>query len=51
MHRARAFHSGRLVAALTGRAEWSLWADPAALYNPRPVLETALVKLGAVLGL
>jgi len=46
----QAFHSGRLVAALTGRAEWSLWADPAALYDPRPVLETALVKLGAVLG-
>ena len=47
----QAFHSGRLVAVLTGRREWHLWADPAALYNPRPVLETALVKLGAVLGL
>jgi hypothetical protein len=47
----QAFHAGRLVAALTGRPEWSLWADPAALYNPRPVLETALSKLGAVLGL
>jgi hypothetical protein len=46
----QAFHAGRLVAALTGRREWSLWADPAALYNPRPVLETALVKLGALLG-
>src|SRR5215217_5061588 len=42
----QAFHSGRLVAALTGRREWSLWSDPAALYNPRPVLETALAKLG-----
>jgi len=46
----QAFHAGRLVATLTSRAEWSLWADPAALYNPRPVLETALSKLGAVLG-
>ena len=46
----QAFHAGRLVAALTGPPAWSLWADPAALYNPRPVLETALVKLGAVLG-
>jgi hypothetical protein len=46
----QAFHAGRLVAALTGRSEWSLWADPAALYNPRPVLESALSKLGAVLG-
>jgi len=46
----QAFHSGRLVAALTGRREWSLWSDPAAIYNPRPVLETALVKLGALLG-
>ena len=46
----QAFHAGRLVAALTGRREWSLWADPAALYNPRPVLEAALSKLGALLG-
>ncbi len=46
----QAFHSGRLVAALTGRREWSLWSDPAAIYNPRPVLEAALTKLGAVLG-
>ena len=47
----QAYHAGRLVATLTGRREWSLWADPAAIYNPRPVLEAALVKLGAVLGL
>jgi hypothetical protein len=46
----QAFHAGRLVAVLTGRSEWSLWADPAAIYDPRPVLEIALVKLGAVLG-
>jgi hypothetical protein len=46
----QAFHSGRLVAALTGRLEWSLWSDPAALYDPRPVLEAALSKLGALLG-
>ena len=46
----QAFHSGRLVAALTGRREWSLWSDPAALYEPRPVLEAALSKLGAHLG-
>ncbi|HYU31426.1 MAG TPA: hypothetical protein VEW48_04635, partial [Thermoanaerobaculia bacterium] len=46
----QAFHSGRLVAALTGRREWSLWSDPAALYDPRPVLEAALSKLGALLG-
>jgi len=46
----QAFHSGRLVAALTGRREWSLWSDPAALYDPRPVLEVALSKLGAHLG-
>jgi len=44
------FHSGRLVAALTGRPKWTLWSDPAAIYNPRPMLETALSKLGAVLG-
>ena len=46
----QAFHAGRLVAALTGRREWSLWADPAAIYNPRPILEAALSKLGALLG-
>ena len=46
----QAFHSGRLVACFAGRREWSLWVDPAAIYDPRPVLETALVKLGAVLG-
>jgi len=46
----QAYHAGRLVAALTGRREWSLSSDPAALYNPRPVLETALAKLGARLG-
>jgi hypothetical protein len=46
----QAFHAGRLVAALTGRPECSLWADPAAIYNPRPVLEAALSKLGATFG-
>jgi hypothetical protein len=46
----QAFHAGRLVAALTGRREWSLWSDPAAIYNPRPVLEAVLSKLGALLG-
>jgi len=46
----QAFHSGRLVAALTVRPAWSLWADPAAIYNPRPILEAALSKLGALLG-
>jgi len=43
----QAFHTGRLLATLTGRQNWSLWADPAAAYDPRPVLQTALTKLGA----
>jgi len=43
----QAFHTGRLLATLTGRQTWSLWADPAAAYDPRPVLQTALTKLGA----
>jgi len=46
----QAFHSGRLVASLTGRAEWRLWTDPAAAYDPRPVLSSALSKLGVTLG-
>ena len=44
------FHSGRLVSTLTGRKEWTLWTDPAAAYDPRPVLSFALAKLGATLG-
>jgi hypothetical protein len=45
-----AYHSGRLVSALTGRKEHTLWTDPAAAYDPRPVLSAALAKLGATLG-
>jgi hypothetical protein len=43
----QAFHTGRLLAALTGRQHCALWADPIAAYDPRPVLQTALTKLGA----
>jgi hypothetical protein len=46
----QAYHSGRLLAALAGHTAWSLWADPAAAYDPRPVLTVALTKLGATLG-
>ncbi|HEX7180236.1 MAG TPA: hypothetical protein VF756_00230, partial [Thermoanaerobaculia bacterium] len=46
----QAFHSGRLVSSFAGRKDWSLWADPAAAYDPRPVLRAALSKLGATLG-
>jgi len=42
-----AFHTGRLLAALTGRQHCALWADPIAAYDPRPILQTALTKLGA----
>ena len=45
-----AFHAGRLVTCLKGHTEWRLWADPAAAYDPRPVLRGALSKLGASLG-
>ncbi len=45
-----AFHAGRLVTYLKGHTEWRLWADPAAAYDPRPVLRSALSKLGATLG-
>jgi hypothetical protein len=45
----QAFHAGRLLASFTGRQQWSLWADPAAAYDPRPVLQTALSKLGATI--
>ncbi len=43
----QAFHAGRLLGCLAGRKEQCLWADPAAAYDPRPVLQTALTKLGA----
>jgi hypothetical protein len=46
----QAYHSGRLLAALAGHTAWRLWADPAAAYDPRPVLTAALTKLGATLG-
>ena len=46
----QAFHSGRLLSALAGRNTWTLWTDPAAAYDPRPVLTAALTKLGATLG-
>jgi hypothetical protein len=44
------YHSGRMVSVLTGRTEWTLWTDPAAAYDPRPVLTAALTRLGATLG-
>ena len=45
-----AFHAGRLVSCLKAHTEWHLWADSAAAYDPRPVLQSALSKLGASLG-
>jgi hypothetical protein len=45
----QAFHAGRLLAALGGRKDHCLWADPAAAYNPSRVLQTALSKLGATI--
>ncbi len=44
------YHAGRLVPALEGAEAAILWTDPAAGFDPRPVLRLALAKLGATVG-
>jgi hypothetical protein len=41
------YHTGQLAAALAGRHDWTLWTDPDAPYDPRPVLAGVLTALGA----
>ena len=41
------YRAGTLLPALTGRSQAVLWTDPAASFDPRPVLSAALTKLGA----